>query len=141
MLRSISGVAAGFIAWMLVATLGNIVLRMAWPGYSEAESEMRFTTAMMLARLLLGVAASLAAGLTCSWITRRNNRALIGLAGILLIFFVPVHYRLWETFPLWYHVAFLISLVVVTPLGARLLPSRASRVSGDPAQAARDRAV
>ena len=34
--------------------------------------------------------------------------------------FIPVHYGLWENFPLWYHVVFFASLAVMTVLGARL---------------------
>jgi integral membrane sensor domain MASE1 len=37
---------------------------------------------------------------------------------VLLALFVPVHDQLWPRFPAWYHVVFLASLVVFTPLGA-----------------------
>jgi hypothetical protein len=38
----------------------------------------------------------------------------------LIVIFIPVHYALWEKFPLWYHVVFFASLAVMTMLGARL---------------------
>jgi hypothetical protein len=42
------------------------------------------------------------------------------LAALLLLLFLPVHYGLWDRFPLWYHVLFLASLVPLTLLGASL---------------------
>ena len=140
MARLVLGVIAGVVVWLLVATLGNMVIRFALPGYAEVETAMRFTTAMMAARLCLGVVSSFAAGLVVAWITGRNRVAIAILAGILLVFFVPVHYGLWEKFPLWYHLAFLISLVVITPLGAMLIRPRTSHAGGEPAHVARDRA-
>jgi hypothetical protein len=95
---------------MLIATIGNVVMRFAWPGYSEVETAMGFTPAMMLARLILGALASLGAGLVGTWITKGKGRAIVVLAGVLVALFIPVHYGLWEKFPLWYHVVFLLSL-------------------------------
>ena len=120
MRRAIAGVVAGLIACILIATVGNLGLRIAWPGYSEVEAAMRFSDAMMAARLLLGAVSSLGAGFVVAWITHRNGRAVWILAALLLIVFVPVHYRLWDKFPAWYHATFLASLVVVTRLGGML---------------------
>ena len=110
---------------MLIATIGNIVMRLAWPGYSEVEKAMAFTPAMMLARLLLGALASVGAGIVGAWMTKGNGRAIVVLAVVLLAIFIPVHYGLWDRFPLWYHITFLLSLVVITPLGSMLFRSRA----------------
>jgi len=115
--RAIVGVVAGLIAWIVIATIGNLGLRMAWPGYSEVEAAMRFNDAMMVARLFLGALSSLGAGFVVARITHRNGRAVWVLAALLFIVFLPTHYRLWEQFPVWYHAVFLVSLVVVTRLG------------------------
>jgi hypothetical protein len=40
---------------------------------------------------------------------------------ILLVAFVPVHITLWERFPPWYHLTFLLSLVPLTFAGGALL--------------------
>jgi hypothetical protein len=37
MVKAIAGVAGGLVVWMLVATVGNLVLRFAWPGYADVE--------------------------------------------------------------------------------------------------------
>jgi hypothetical protein len=107
---------------------GNLVLRFAWAGYAEVEKAMTFTLAMMVARLVLGVLSSLGAGLTVAWITRRNGRMAQVLAGILFVLFIPVHYSLWDRFPLWYHLTFLVSLVLATLWGAMLYPRAAPSV-------------
>jgi hypothetical protein len=118
--RSIAGVIGGLITWILVATIANLVMRMAWAGYSEAEPAMHFTLAMMIARLFVGALSSLGAGFVVAWITNRNGRAIYVLVGILVVLFIPVHYKLWEVFPIWYHIAFFASLALMAPAGAML---------------------
>jgi hypothetical protein len=39
---------------------------------------------------------------------------------LLLVAFIPVHIRLWENFPVWYHLTFLLSLVPLTYFGATM---------------------
>jgi hypothetical protein len=120
MVRSIAGVAGGLVVWMLVATLGNLALRFGWPGYADVEKEMTFTLAMLVGRLVLGAVSSLCAGATVAWITKRDARVVAIFAAVLFALFVPVHYNLWGKFPVWYHIVFLASLVVMPLLGAAL---------------------
>ena len=120
MVRSVAGVAGGLVVWMLVATLGNLALRFGWPGYADVEKEMTFTLAMLVGRLVLGAVSSLCAGATVAWITKRDARVVAIFAAVLFALFVPVHYNLWGKFPVWYHIVFLASLVVMPLLGAAL---------------------
>jgi hypothetical protein len=122
----IAGIVAGLIAWIIVATVGNLMFRVAWPGYAEAEISMMFTLAMMVARLLLGALSSLCAGFVMAWITRRNGTGAKILGIVVTAMFLPVHYLLWDKFPIWYHVIFLASLFPLTLLGAKL-SQRANR--------------
>lgn len=132
MLRRILSVIAGLVAWMLIATAGNLVLRSAWPDYAAVEPTMAFTPLMMVSRLVLGAAASMGAGLVGAWISRGSRGAVGVLAALLLLCFIPVHYRLWDGFPLWYHAAFLVSLPVLTVMGGMLFRPRSATV-GSPA--------
>jgi hypothetical protein len=118
MLRAVAGVAGGLIAWAIVATVGNLVLRAVWPAYAAVEAAMNFTLAMLFLRLALGALSSLCAGFFAAWITRRNGASVKVLAALLFAVFISAHYALWDRFPVWYHVVFLISLVVVPVLGA-----------------------
>jgi len=120
MLKSILAVIVAVIVWFVVATIGNFVLRLLLPGYSAVEVAMTFTLTMMLCRLLLGLVSSLVAGFVCGLITGPSSLAPKVAAGILLILFIPVHYMLWDKFPIWYHLFFLLTLAPTVLLGAAL---------------------
>ncbi|MDQ2961654.1 MAG: hypothetical protein M3R31_00640 [Pseudomonadota bacterium] len=121
MIRTIAGIVAGLIVWFIVATIGNLLFRVAWPGYVEAELATMFTPVMMVARLLLGALSSICAGLAVAWITKGNGTAAKVLGIVVTAMFVPVHYSLWDKFPIWYHAVFLVSLFPLTLLGAKVL--------------------
>lgn len=120
MLRKVLSVIAGFCAWFVVATLLNLVLRAALPGYHEAELTLAFTLAMQVARLVEGAVASLAAGLLVAWMAKGQRLPVVVYGILLVLMFLPVHYQLWQKFPFWYHLTFLISLFPLTLLGALL---------------------
>ena len=118
--KTIGAIAAALVTWILVATILNLPLRMAWPHYHEAETAFNFTLAMKLARLALGALSSLAAGFIAAWIGKDRTRAAVITGIILLGLFIPDHYLLWSKFPVWYHLTFLVSLVPLTLLGAAM---------------------
>lgn len=135
MIRTVAGIAAGLIVWFIVATIGNLLVRAVWPGYADAEISTGFNLAMMAARLALGALSSLCAGFTVAWITTGNSTAAKALGIVLTALFVPVHYVLWDKFPIWYHAIFLAGLFPLTLLGAilfargnRRLPSNAPSI-------------
>jgi len=119
----VATVVAALIAWFFVATVGNLLIRMALPDYAAQEAAMAFSIPAEWARLLLGVVATAAA----SWVALQlsgGRRALAVATGVvLLVMFVPVHIGLWDQFPLWYHLFFLASLPLVALAMARLMPS------------------
>ena len=118
-MRAAGAVLGGLVAWIVAATLLNLGLRLGWPAYAAVEKAMTFTLAMQLARLVIGALASLAAGFTVAWISRRKPIATWILVALLLALFIPIHYQLWERFPAWYHVVFIASLPLFTLLGAK----------------------
>ena len=120
-MRPTIAVIVGLLVWGICATCLNLILRLALPGYAAAEPQMQFTTGMMLARLALpGAIPSVAAGFSSAWISPRSGRAIAVLVVLLLLIFLPTHYYLWAKFPVWYHVTFLGSLILLTWLGAKL---------------------
>jgi hypothetical protein len=123
-LRIVLAIAAGFIVWFAVATVGNMAIRWFLPDYAQVEKAMDFSLGMLLARLVLGAAASLAAGAACAAVGRSSRVALYLFSILLLALFIPVHVNLWAKFPLWYHAVFLVSLIPLVTLGARLLGLR-----------------
>ena len=121
MMRAVWAVVAGLVAWGIVATGLDILLRYTLTGYASAEPQLNFTLGMMIARLALpGAVPSVIAGFVSAWIARGDRRVTALLIIILLAAFLPAHYRLWTKFPLWYHLTFLGSLILLPWLGARI---------------------
>jgi hypothetical protein len=120
MIRSIPAVLTGFVTWFVVAQLGDFLIRALLPGYLAAEPSMSFTLAMMFARLTLAVVSSMVAGFACSAVARGRVAAVYSLAAVLVLCFLPVHYNLWQKFPLWYHLFFLVTLAPLVLLGAAI---------------------
>ena len=127
--KTVGAVIAALVTWIFVATVLNLALRAWWPHYHEAETSFNFTFAMKLARLVLGATSCLGAGFVAAWIGKDRTRAATLTGIVLLGFFIPGHYRLWEKFPVWYHLTFLVSLFPLTLLGAMLKLPRGRRHS------------
>jgi len=117
-LQKVIGVVAGLIAWTVLVTLLNLGLRHGWPAYAAVEKAMAFTFPMMAARLGESAASSLVSGWVAARIGGRIAALVAGL--MLLLMFVPVHYQLWQHFPIWYHLTFLVSLPALSVIGGRL---------------------
>jgi O-antigen ligase len=125
-LKIAGAVFTALVTWFFVATVINLALRAWWPHYHEAETAFNFTFAMKLTRLALGAISSLSAGLVAAWLGKGRMRAATFTGIVLLGLFVPGHYRIWDKFPVWYHLTFLVSLLPLTLLGA-VLNHRAGR--------------
>lgn len=122
MLRLIGGVIAGVIAWTVLVTVLDWVLRNGWHDYAAVEKSMAFTIPMMAVRLAMSAVCSLAAGFAAA---RLDKRAPLISGTILLLLFIPVHYALWSKFPIWYHLTFLSSLPLASIVGGKLLRAAA----------------
>ena len=118
--KTVGVVIAALITWFLVATVLNLALRAWWPHYHEAEIAFNFSLGMKLVRLALGALSSLAAGFVAASIGNGRMRAAMLTGIVLLGLFIPGHYRIWDKFPVWYHLTFLVSLLPLTLLGAAL---------------------
>jgi hypothetical protein len=127
MVRTIASIVAGLIAWIAIVTVLNLGLRAAIPGYHAAEATLQFTAAMKAGRLIEAALTSLAAGAVVRWLAAPSRWApwIVGL--VLLALFIPEHIKLWDTFPLWYHLSFLVPLAPLVALGAAWTPGRASK--------------
>lgn len=116
MTKNIVGVIAGLGVWVIVATVAGFIMRVSWPAYASVASAMTFTLPMMIARLSIGAIATIAMGTVTAAIAKSVIVRLMPGVLILLIF-IPEHVMLWEKFPVWYHLAFLLSLVPLTYVG------------------------
>jgi hypothetical protein len=126
MWRAFGALIAALILWTVVATAGHRLACGLWPGYATGTPLLSFTLPMKIFRLSLGAFSTLAAGA----VARRISPARwipVALGCVLVVLFLPEHYKLWYRFPVWYHLAFLCTLIPLAVIGARLprvLPAR-----------------
>ena len=117
MVKNIIGVVTGLVVWMIVATIAGFILRVSWPAYASVASAMTFTLPMMIARLSIGALATIVMGIVTAVIARSVIAKLMpGI--VMLLLFIPEHVSLWQKFPVWYHLTFLLSLRPLTYAGA-----------------------
>ena len=117
--KQILGVIVGLMAWFVAVAVAGVLLRSLWPEYVAASGDLSFTLPMKLTRLSIGALTTLAAGAVSAFIGRSNWTA-VATGALLLLIFIPDHIRLWNTFPVWYHLTFLSSLVPLAVVGGRM---------------------
>ena len=120
MKRALLAFIVSTVVWVLVVSVLDRALRIIIPGYAAAEPGMAFTLGMMAARLVIAAITSLAAGAVAAVIAPSSPRVPWVLGVVLLAVFIPEHFRLWRLFPLWYHLTFLLTLLPLLVVGARL---------------------
>ncbi|HKF68694.1 MAG TPA: hypothetical protein VKB36_19230 [Vicinamibacterales bacterium] len=125
MARGILGVVAGLLTFVAVVAVAGIIMRGAWPEYARVADAMTFTLPMMIARLAIGALATIGAGLVTAAIAKRSTLVRLAPGLLLLVAFIPQHIMLWEKFPVWYHLTFLLSLVPLTYVGGRAVSREA----------------
>lgn len=124
MSKRILGVVAGLAVWMVVVTALGVVMRLSWPAYAGVAATMAFTLPMLIARLSIGAIATLVMGFVTARIAPRPLLVSVMPGVLLLLMFIPVHVNLWNVFPVWYHLTFLLSLVPLTYAGGLLSAAR-----------------
>jgi hypothetical protein len=129
MLRNIGAILAGLVAWVVIATVLDRGIRLCWPEYDAAVPSIVFTLPMMFARLGEGAITTVAGGIINRLIARGSLWPAAVQGVVILLLFLPTHYKLWHNFPIWYHLTFLGYLIPLTVLGAALVPKRVARAS------------
>jgi hypothetical protein len=125
--KAVLGIISGLAAWIAVIAVAGLIMRSTWPAYASVADAMTFTLPMMLARLSIGALATLVAGWVTTAISPQSMLVRLMPGLILLVAFIPQHITLWNTFPIWYHFTFLVSLVPLTHLGGMLITGRRGR--------------
>ena len=119
MWKAVVAVIVGLVVWIAIVIVAGSIMRSSWPAYASVADAMMFTLPMMLARLSIGAMATLAAGWVTAAVAPRPMLVRLMPGLILLAAFIPQHIALWNIFPVWYHLTFLLSLVPLTYLGGR----------------------
>ena len=118
MWRTVLAVLGGLLAWVVIVSLINRGLRLWLPGYVAAEPVQAFTLTMKIARLSMAAVTSVIAGALTRAIAPSSRWAPSIVGGVLLAAFLPMHIAIWDKFPVWYHLTFLIPLLPLVVLGA-----------------------
>jgi hypothetical protein len=124
MAKKIFGVVAGLVAWVIIVSIAGPIMRAVWPAYASVADAMTFTLPMMMARLSIGAVATVAAGWVAGMIAGRSTIAIVLPGVLLLVAFIPEHISLWEKFPVWYHLTFLLSLIPLTFAGGKMVQAQ-----------------
>ena len=118
--KPILGVVAGLAVWLALASVAGLILRAAWPEYAQVATAMTFTLSMKITRLAIGALATVTAGVVARAVARWTAAGVV-VGAVLLVIFIPEHVQLWDKFPIWYHLTFLLSLVPLSYFGGRMV--------------------
>jgi len=114
-LRLAAGLALGWATSSVVLSGSFVVLRASWPEYAMADPEKAYTLTMLLVRLFIFSSMIAATSAVATLVS--GNRHLPWVAGgVILAVSVPPHLYpgyVWDDYPAWYHIAYLISIVPI----------------------------
>lgn len=117
--RLILGVVATPLIWGMLSVPINLGIAAV-----SGQIEPPYTTGYLLLILVLSFGYSLIAGYCAAWIAASNELKLSLGAGVaLLLVGLLFQSSAWDTIPLWYHLIFLVMLIPMCMLGARLRKS------------------
>jgi len=126
-LRMIAGLAAGVVCAAGIAKLAFAALQFSWPEYAAAAPQKTFTLPMLWSRLGVAAFLTVASG-AASVLVAGDRRTAWVLGSLFVVVSLPSHlYYVWADYPVWYHAAYLLSLVPLAWLGGRLVPSHPSQ--------------
>ena len=122
-LRLAGGLALGWATSWVILTGGFALLRASWPAYALADPEKAYTLPMLFIRLLIfssmiaatsGVATLVAGDKRIAWIA----------GGLILAVSIPSHLYpgyVWDDYPAWYHIAYLVSILPIAVFAGQLV--------------------
>ena len=112
MMRSVLSIIVGFVLWTAIWLGGNQGVKMAMPD-SFAEDGSTSQPTILLGILVLSVVCSFVAGCVAARIAKANPRKHGVILGVILLAVgIMVQMQFWTVMPLWYHLAFLVLLVL-----------------------------
>ncbi len=117
MLRIVLGVIVALVVWTAVVTACDIAMRKLWVDYALVEKSLVFTLPMKIMRLSESALSSLVSGYAAALVSKERIKSPL-IAGVLILaMFLPSHISIWHKFPVWYHLTFFTSLVLLSLAG------------------------
>jgi len=125
--RTIFGVIAGIVAWLVIVTIIDRPMRYFWPDYAANFAAMTFTLPMMLARLTESTIALVLAAIIAIRVAPASRYVAWSFGIVMFLIFAPYHVLVvWTKFPIWYHAYFLASLLAVPLIVATVMRETAA---------------
>lgn len=117
--KSVAAVVAGFVAWSVLHLVNMYVIRTTWP---DAIGEDGSVTEILPLALMLFITfdQSFVAGVVCRLVAK-TGKAPLALAVLLTTVGLVVQGMGWDLMPEWYHISFLVMLMPMTLLGAKVV--------------------
>jgi len=126
--RTVLGVIAGIVAWLVIVTLIDRPMRYFWPDYAANFTAMTFTLPMMLARLTESTIALVLATIIAIRVAPASRHVALAFGTLIFLIFAPYHLlMIWNKFPVWYHAYFLASLIAVPLIVAAVMRQTAAQ--------------
>jgi hypothetical protein len=132
MLRGVGAILAGLAVF---AGLEFVAVQLAialWPAYALAAPTRDYTLEMLLVRLSAGALGCWASGAVAARVHRGARQAALMLGVTLLAGSVVWHIKIWEQYPVWYHLSWFACIVPFAVLGGRMA-SNPGAIAGHPA--------
>ena len=101
--------------------LSLFAARAGWHAYAAAEPSRAFSFTMLLVRLAVAALITLAAGAVAAQVDRGAQRATLMFGLVLLALSAVWHIRIWDQYPVWYHLCWLACIVPFSVLGGSLV--------------------
>ena len=121
-LRLVAGIAAGWgTSWVVLAG-GFTLLRASWPDYALADPEKAYTLTMLFVRLVI-FSSMIAATAGIATVVAGDKRLAWIAGGLILAVSIPPHLypgTVWDDYPVWYHIVYLLSILPIALLGGSM---------------------
>ncbi len=122
-IRFVAGLALGWATSWATLTGGFALLRVVWPDYALAEPEKAYTLTMLFVRLLI-FSSMIAATSGVATLVAGDRRVAWIAGGLILALSLPPHLYpgyVWDDYPAWYHIAYLLSILPIAVFAGRLV--------------------
>jgi len=126
--RQIAALVLGAVTAWVVLGGSFAVLRGIWPDYASAEPEKAYTLAMLFVRLFIFSSMIAATSVVAALVARSERFAWIA-GGLIFAYSIPPHLypgTVWDDYPAWYHIVYLLSILPIAVVAGRLAFRRAS---------------
>jgi hypothetical protein len=135
-LRCVAALVLGWATSSVVLTGGFTLLRAIWPDYALADPEKAYTLTMLFVRLFIFSTMIAATSAVATFVARDRRFAWLA-GGLILAVSIPPHLYpayVWDDYPAWYHIVYLISIlpiaIVAGRFAQRLYPAATLAESG-----------